>query len=45
MVAHGTFKYVVPPLKRHHSGCALVLTCEPRDNLFECSTCNRASFV
>jgi len=22
-----------------------VMTCQPRDNIFECSTCNRASFV
>jgi len=44
-VAHETFKYVVPRLKCHHSGCALVMTCQPRDNIFECSTCNRASFV
>jgi len=26
-------------------GRALVMTCQPRDNIFECSTCNRASFV
>ena len=45
MVAGGTFKYVVPRLKCHHSGCALVMTCQPWDNIFECSTFNPASLV
>jgi len=29
----------------HHEGAARVMTFQPRDNIFECSTCNRASFV
>jgi len=44
-VASGTFKYVVLRLTCHHSGYALVMTFQPKDNIFECSTSNRASFV
>jgi len=45
MVVRETFKYVVTRLKCHHSGCALMTTCQPRDNIFECSLSNRASSV
>jgi len=44
-VASGTFKYVVPRLTCHHEGTARVMTCQPRDNIFECSTSKRASSV
>ena len=44
-VASGTFKYVVPRLTCHHEGAAQVMTFQPRDNIFECSTSKRASSV
>jgi len=44
-VASGTFKYVVPRLTCHHEGAARVMTFQPRDNIFECSTSRRASSV
>ena len=47
-VKHGcscNIKYVVPRLTCHHPGCALVLTCQPRDSILECSNCNRAPLV
>ena len=44
-VASGTFKYVVPRLTCHHEGAALVMTFQPRDNIFECSTSKCASSV
>jgi len=43
--ASGTFKYVVPRLTCHHEGAARVMTFQPRDNIFECSAINCASFV
>jgi len=44
-VASGTFTYVVPRLTRHHEGAARVMTFQPRDNIFECSTSKHASSV
>ena len=44
-VASGTFKYVAPRLTCHHEGAARVMTFQPRDNIFECSTSKRASSV
>jgi len=44
-VASGTFKYVVPRLICHHEGAARVMTFQPRDNIFECSTSKCASSV
>ena len=44
-VASGTFKYVVPRLTCHHEGAARVMTFQPRDNIFECSTSKHASSV
>jgi len=44
-VASGTFKYVVPRLTCHHEDAARVMTFQPRDNIFECSTSKRASSV
>jgi len=44
-VASGTFKYVVPRLTCQHEGAARVMTFQPRNNIFECSTSKRASSV
>jgi len=44
-VASGTFKYVVPRLTCQLEGAGQVMTFQPRDNIFECSTSSRASSV
>jgi len=44
-VANETFKYVVPRLAYHHEDAARVMTFQPRDNIFVCSTSKRASAV